>query len=69
MARPCGVPCGSCGKMERMCRKRERRVGSVGKGEERAGGCGTEASLKEPTGRQGVRKGRGGAGGKAGFHT
>ena len=38
----------------------------VGKGEERVGGCGTEASLKELTGRQGVRKGRGGAGGKAG---
>ena len=44
-------------------------MGSVGKGEERAGGCGTEASLKEPTWRQGVRNERGGAGGKAGFHT
>ena len=26
LARPCGVPCGSCGKRERRCRKRERRV-------------------------------------------
>ena len=37
-------------------------MGRVGKGEERMGGCGTEASLKELTGRQGARKGRGGAG-------
>ena len=41
----------------------------VEKNEERAGGCGTKASLKEPTGRQGVRKGKRGAGGKAEFHT
>ena len=41
-------------------------MGRVGKGEERVGGCGTEASLKELTGRQGARKGRGCAGGKEG---
>ena len=43
-----------------------RSGGRVGKEEERMGGCGTEASLKELTGRQGARKGRGCAGGKAG---
>ena len=55
MVRLCGVPCGSRGKREGMCRKREGRAGSmgrVGKGEERVGGCGTEVSLKELTGRR-----------------
>ena len=48
--RLCGVLCGSRGKREGMCRRE----------------CGTEASLKELTGRQAARKGRGGAGGKEG---
>ena len=55
-----GKECVGRGRGGRKCGK------GIGKGEERVGGCGTEASLKELTGRQGARKGRGGAGGKAG---